>query len=237
MYVTKFEQIIVSDLLFLANATNKVNTTATNKKQPIVGNSEVKQTLVEDETSIQEDEGQWVTQGSKQVNNRNRNKGKNETSNTNNQESSPTSSSKRKTASEKQTAPTPTASSSTNKNEFDVETTGTSNVFVPPPPKIQEPIEICQLLPTSENRYTANDNWWKQTLNKQPTFSIDDIGEWPEREQDEQYIVNVKRIIPIKNTNTNNKTALTEKDINVDDNDQINNYKNAQEDEVQVLLN
>ena len=39
--------------------------------------------------SDQEDEGQWVTQGSKQVNNRNRNKGKNETSNTNNQESPP----------------------------------------------------------------------------------------------------------------------------------------------------
>ncbi|CAF4437113.1 unnamed protein product, partial [Adineta steineri] len=85
----------------------------------------------------------------------------------------------------------------------------------------------CQLLPTGENRYTASDNWWKQALNKQQNFSINDIGDWPEREQDEQYIVNVTRIVPVKN----NKTALTEKDINVDGNDHIQNYKNGQEDE------
>jgi hypothetical protein len=33
------------------------------------------------------------------------------------------------------------------------------------------------------------------------TFSIDDIGEWPEREQDYQYIVQIKQIIPAKKLN------------------------------------
>ncbi len=112
--------------------------------------------------------------------------------------------------------------SATNKNEFDVEPTMAN----------QEPIEICQLLPTNENRYTADDHWWKQALNKQPTFSVDDIGEWPEREQDEQYVVNVKRIIPVKNTK-----ALSEKDINVDGNDEIKNYKNGKADEVNIFIN
>jgi hypothetical protein len=74
-------------------------------------------------------------------------------------------------------------------------------------------------------------------LNKQQTFSVDDIGEWPEREQEEQYVVNVKRIIPVRNQNTtNNKTALSEKDINVDGNDEINNYKNGKEDEVEIVF-
>ncbi|CAF4326731.1 unnamed protein product, partial [Rotaria magnacalcarata] len=49
----------------------------------------------------------------------------------------------------------------------------------------REPIEIYQLLPKNENLYVSTDNWWKQALNKQQTFSIDDIGEWPERELDE----------------------------------------------------
>jgi len=213
------------------DATNKVSKNTSNKKQPVVVNSEVQRApvVVEDGGSDQEDEGQWVTQGSKQVNNRNKNKGKNETSNTNNQESpSGSSSSNRKNASEKRVAGTTSTnnvSSSTNKTEVDVELPVTSNLPTPPPAQIQEPIEICQLLPTGENRYTANDNWWKQALNKQQTFSIDDIGEWPERDQDEQYTVQ-KRIIPVKNTK-----ALTEKDINVDGNDEINNYKNGKDDE------
>jgi hypothetical protein len=211
---------------FLDDAVNKVNTTKSNKKQPAVANSEVKHTPVDVEGgSDQEDEGQWLTQGSKQVNNRNRNKGKNETSTTTNQELSPPTPSNRKAKSEKQTTPTTstgnTSSSSTNKNESDVEPTVTSNPPVPPSPQIEESIEICQLFPTSENRYTASDDWWKQALNKQQTFSVDDIGEWPEREQDEKYVVNVKRIIPVKNTK-----ALSEKDINVDGNDEIKNEVN-----------
>ena len=67
--------------------------------------------------------------------------------------------------------------------------------------------------------------WWKNII------SVDDIGEWPEREQDEKYVVNVKRIIPVKNTK-----ALSEKDINVDGNDDIKNYKNVKEDEVNIFL-
>jgi hypothetical protein len=223
---------LIRSFKLLDDATNKVNKNTSNKKQPVVVNSEVQRAPVDVEGggSDQEDEGQWVTQGSKQVNNRNKNKGKNETSNTNNQESpSGSSSSNRKNASEKRVAGTTSTnnvSSSTNKTEVDVELPVTSNLPTPPPAQIQEPIEICQLLPTGENRYTANDNWWKQALNKQQTFSIDDIGEWPERDQDEQYTVQ-KRIIPVKNTK-----ALTEKDINVDGNDEINNYKNGKDDEV-----
>jgi hypothetical protein len=223
---------------FLDDAANKVNTTNLNKKQPVVANSDVKRAPVDVEGgSDQEDEGQWLTQGGKQVNSRNRNKGKNETSNTTNQELStlPPSTSNRKGTSEKRTAPTASpnnTSSSTNKNEVDVEPTVTTNTSVPPSPQIQEPIEICQLLPANENRYTANDDWWKQALNKQPTFSVNDIGEWPEREQDEQYVVNVKRIIPVKNTK-----ALSEKDINVDGNDEIKNYKNGKADEVNIFIN
>lgn len=231
------ENIFVSD-----DATNKVNTTNLNKKQTVVANSDVKRTLNDIEGgSDQEDDGQWVTLGSKQVNNRNRNKGKNETSNTNNQEVSQpqtsSSSSNRKNASEKRVPPQATLSSSTgnvsstNKIENDDESVVTSNTPNPlPPVQNQEPIEICELLPTSENRYTASDNWWKQALNKQQTFSIADIGDWPEREQDEQYTVQIKRIVPTKNTK-----ALTEKDINIDNNDDINNYKNGKEDEVKIF--
>lgn len=187
--------------------------------------------------SDQEDEGQWVTQGSKQVNNRNRNKGKTENSNVNTQEASPPTTSNRKTASDnKRAAPASTSNTSSavnNKTELDVDlpepsavptaaaTTTTPPVATPTP----EPIEVCQLLPAGEDRYTSNDNWWKQALNKQQTFSIADIGEWPEREQDEQYTVQ-KRLIPVK------VKALTEKDINVDGNDEINKYKNGREDEV-----
>ena len=104
-----------------------------------------------------------------QVNNRNRNKNK--------VESSP---SNRKTTTEN--APVVAAvATTTNENELN-----------------DEPIEICQLLPKNENRYTASDKWWKQPLNNQQTFSVDDIGEWPEDEQDEQYIVQVKRIQPTR---------------------------------------
>ena len=74
-----------------------------------------------------------------------------------------------------------------------------------------EPIEICQLLPTKENPYTASDDWWKHALSKPQTFSVEDIGEWPERETDEQYVVNVKSFVPAKSI----KTALTEKDVNI----------------------
>jgi hypothetical protein len=215
----------------LDDAANKVNKNASNKKQPVAVNPEVQRAPVDIEGgSDQEDEGQWVTQGSKQVNNRNKNKGKNETSN--NQESpSATSSSNRKNASEKRSAVTATTtstnnvSSSANKAEVDVELPVTSDLPTPPP-QVQEPIEICQLLPTGENRYTASDNWWKQPINKQQTFSVDDIGEWPERDQDEQYTVQ-KRIIPVKTIK-----ALTEKDINVDGHEEINNYKNGKDDEL-----
>jgi len=65
-------------------------------------------------------------------------------------------------------------------------------------------------------------------LNKQPSFSVNDIGEWPERDQDEQYIVKVERIVPLRNPK-----ALTEKDINVNGNDQNNNnYKNTKKNDV-----
>ncbi|CAF2071341.1 unnamed protein product [Rotaria magnacalcarata] len=210
-----------------------MNTTTTNKKQqPVVVMPDVdKRTLVDvPADSDHEDEGQWVTQGNKQINNRNRNKPKSETSNPNNQESSPRpSSSNRKKAQEKRTTSiNNTLASATNKNEFEVETIIPSNISVLPTPQIQEPIEICQLLPINENRYTTNDTWWKQALNKQPTFSIDDIGEWPEREQDEEYVVQVKRIVPTKNIS---KTALTEKDINIDENDSINNLTSEKDDE------
>jgi len=125
-----------------------------------------------------------------QVNNRNRNKGKTEPSTTNNQ-TSPSALSNRHVVSEKQpvlTTSNSDSSSITNKNESNVE----------PTIENEETIEICQLLPKNENLYTVNDNWWKQALNKQQTFSINDIGEWPEREQDEQYIVQIKHIIPVK---------------------------------------
>jgi hypothetical protein len=51
------------------DAVTKVNDTNLNKKQPAVVNSEAKRTpTVDGETgSDQEDEGQWVTQSSKQV--------------------------------------------------------------------------------------------------------------------------------------------------------------------------
>ena len=167
------------------------------------------------------------------VNYRNRNKGKTETA----QEVSTTttsSSSNRKTTSDnKRAAQTSTSnsSSSADKTEVDVDLPESSTIpaastTAPPPPSAlvtPEPIEVCQLLPTGEDRYTANDNWWKQALNKQQTFSIADIGEWPEREQDEQYTVQ-KRLIPVK------VKALTEKDINVDGNDEINSYKNGRDD-------
>ncbi|CAF3803819.1 unnamed protein product, partial [Adineta steineri] len=183
---------------FKGDASNKVNATiSSNKKQPAPINSEVKHTSnVDGEgSSDQEDEGQWVTQSAKQVGNRNRNKGKTE--------SSPSALSNRKNVSEKRSIPTTSntnttsSSSLTNKTDLDIEPTIPSTK----PVKIQEPIEICQLLPTSENRYTANDSWWKETLNKQQTFSVNDIGDWPEREQDEQYIVKVQRIIPVNHRN------------------------------------
>ena len=221
-------------LALLDEVANKVNANASTKKQPVAGNVESQRAPVDaDAGSDQEDDGQWVTQGSKQVNNRNRNKGKSETSNANTQEISTTtsSSSNRKTTSDnKRTAGTSTSntSSSANKTEVDVDLPEPSTlpvVATTAAPVTPEPIEVCQLLPTGEDRYTANDNWWKQALNKQQTFSIADIGEWPEREQDEQYTVQ-KRLIPVK------VKALTEKDINVDGNDEINNYKNGRDDEV-----
>jgi len=93
-----------------------------------------------------------------------------------------------------------------NKNELDIEPIVQSNSSI----ENQEPIELCQLLPTNENRYTSNDNWWKHALNKQQTFSINDIGEWPEREEDEQYIVQVKRIIPVKHNKDDEQLDLNE---------------------------
>ncbi|CAF3366951.1 unnamed protein product [Rotaria sp. Silwood1] len=67
--------------------------------------------------SDQEDEGQWLIQGSKQVNHRNRNKGKNETSNTNNQPLSNNYNVVSKQLSNSNT------SSSINNNELHIETT------------------------------------------------------------------------------------------------------------------
>jgi len=181
-----------------SDTVTKVTPTNLNKKQPVAVNSEAKRTptVDGDAGSDQEDDGQWVTQSSKQVNNRNRNKGKTETSSTNNQ-TSPSALLNRNVVSEKRPVVTTSngnISSTTNKNEFDIEPTI-------PSIQNQEPIEICQLLPTNANRYTDNDNWWKQALNKQQTFSVEDIGEWPEREQDEQYTVQIKRIIPVKKVN------------------------------------
>ena len=97
-----------------------------------------------------------------------------------------------------------------NNSDSDAETSAPPSTVTAAPQPV-ETIEICQLLPSGENPYTASDDWWKQALNKQQTFSVDDIGEWPERDQDEQYVVNVKRIVSTKAT----KPALTEKDINV----------------------
>ena len=85
-------------------------------------------------------------------------------------------------------------SSLINNNESNIKT---RTSFVSPVSN-QEPIEIYQLLPKNEN---INDNWWKQALNKQHTFSIDDIGEWPEYEQDPQYTVQIKRVLPVKLSN------------------------------------
>ncbi|CAF2451531.1 unnamed protein product [Rotaria sp. Silwood2] len=182
-----------------ATPTSANTTVASNKQKPSGKQSKRNLTVDGEAGSDQEDEGQWLTQSSKQVNHRNRNKGKTEPSNTNNQPLS-----NHNVVSEQRSMPTisnSNISSSINNNELNVETT---------PPLIDnsissiensEPIEICQLLPTTENLYTSNDNWWKQALNKQQTFSIDDIGEWPEHEQDEQYIVQIKRIIPIKKLN------------------------------------
>ena len=214
----------------LDDATNKVNVNSSNKKQAVVVNSENQRGPVDVEVgSDQEDEGQWVTQGGKQVNSRNRNKAKGETSNANTQEVSTTSN--RKTGSDKRTVPTSTnnnPSSSAKKTENDIDLSEVSSVPAASVTPTPEPIEICQLLPAGEDRYTASDNWWKQALNKQQTFSVDDIGEWPEREQEEQYTVQ-KRIIPVK------AKALTEKDINIDGNDEINTYKNGREDEVKKI--
>ncbi|CAF4857448.1 unnamed protein product, partial [Rotaria sp. Silwood1] len=180
----------------------KVNTANSKKNESVPINAESKRNLTIDVEvgSDQEDEGQWLIQGSKQVNHRNRNKGKNETSNINNQ---PLSNNYNVVSEQLSNSNT---SSSINNNELYIETTTslindlTSSIEDP------EPIEICQLLPTNENLYTSNDNWWKQALNKQQTFSIDDIGEWPEREQDEQYIVQIKRIIPVKKLNEKQKS-------------------------------
>ncbi|CAF0898115.1 unnamed protein product [Rotaria sordida] len=182
----------------------KVNAGNLKKNESVAVNTETKRNLTVDGEAgtDQEDEGQWLTQGSKQVNHRNRNKGKTELSNTNNQTLS-----NHNVTSEQRSIPTISNSnilSSINNNELNVETTTTTTPLINNSiSSIEnlEPIEICQLLPTNENLYTSNDNWWKQALNKQQTFSIDDIGEWPEREQDEQYIVQIKRIIPVKKLN------------------------------------
>ena len=179
--------------------TGPSNANVSGKKAAVVAPVETEK---DDENVVeQEDEGQWVTQGGKQVNNRNRNKGKNETT-TNAQEttkSAPVANEKRSTG-------------QTNKIEdkIDVQVESAAPV-VAPTPAAPEPIEICQLLPSKENPYTASDDWWKRALNKPQTFSVDDIGEWPERDQDEQYVVNVRQIIPTRPL----KSALTEKDINV----------------------
>ena len=74
----------------------------------------------------------------------------------------------------------------------------------------QEPIEIFQLLPANDDRYTGNDTWWKQALNAHGKFSVEEIGEWPEREQDQKFIVQVKRIVPVRN---NNQLLNEEQDI------------------------
>jgi hypothetical protein len=117
-------------------------------------------------------------------------------------QTSPSALSKRNATSEKRTVPivsNSTTASSTNKNESVIESTITPNTFI----QNQEPIEICQLLSTNENRYTANDNWWKQVFKQQQQpFSVNDIGEWPEREEDEEY-VQVKHIIPFRIINKN----------------------------------
>jgi hypothetical protein len=56
-------------LLFTADAATKVNATASNKKQPVPVNAEVKRTPAADDEagSDHENEGQWVTLGNKQV--------------------------------------------------------------------------------------------------------------------------------------------------------------------------
>lgn len=227
--------------MFLDDAINK---TASAKKQPVDVSPEIVKTSSVDDIIDGDhgDEGQWLTQSNKQINSRNRNKVKNETLNSTNQESvtlpaqiQSVSSSNRKTTSEKRTAVGNDVSSSiTNKNESDAEPTVASNTVVQSAPQEQEPIEICQLLPMHENRYTANDDWWKQALNKQQTFTVDDIGEWPEREYDEQYVVQVKRIIPTKNISTINKTALAAKDVNIDESDSNNMRISGKEDKVKT---
>lgn len=188
------KQSFISSSPSIVDGVTKVNTTNSNKKQPAVATSEVKNTPAVDDEDVndQEDEGQWVTQNTKQVNNRNRNKGKTEILKTNNQTSS-----NRNVGSEKQ-------STTNNNNTSSVPTKTESNVeptTITPPVKIQEPIEIYQLLPQNENRYKSDDKWWKQALNQKQTFSVNDIGDWPERDQDEQYTVQVKRIVPAKQVN------------------------------------
>ena len=86
------------------------------------------------------------------------------------------------------------------RNDSDIEAKMASSVPAPSLPN-QEPIEIFQLLSANKDRYTDNDTWWKQPLNAHGKFSVEEISEWPEREQDEKFIVQVKRIVPVRNLN------------------------------------
>ncbi|CAF3538944.1 unnamed protein product [Rotaria socialis] len=182
--------------------TKNVNTTNANKNESAPVNSESKRTLVvdADNDNNQEDDGQWLTQGIKQVNHRSRNKGKTEISHSANQQSS------NKNVVIEQRLPVKLLQSNIslpiNSDELNIEAIIPSNNSISSIEN-REPIEIYQLLPKNENLYVSTDNWWKQALNKQQTFSIDDIGEWPERELDEQYIVQIKKIIPGKELNEN----------------------------------
>lgn len=146
------------------------------------------------------------------VNNRNRNKVKGETSSPNNQEPVTSSGSSRKTGTEKRSpvaVPSTESAQLSSTADSHTETSAETTVNVVPIPA-PEPIKICQLLPTRENPYTASDDWWKHALNIKQNFTVDDIGDWPEREVDEQY-VKIESIVPPRVA----KSALTEKDINV----------------------
>ncbi|CAM4826936.1 unnamed protein product [Rotaria magnacalcarata] len=185
-----------------SDITKNVNTTNANTNESVPVSSESKHTLVVDagDDNNQEDDGQWLTQGIKQVNHRSRNKGKTEISDSTNQQSP------NKNVVIEQRLPVKLLQSNIslpiNNDELNIEAIIPSNNSISSIEN-REPIEIYQLLPKNENLYVSTDNWWKQALNKQQTFSIDDIGEWPERELDEQYIVEIKKIIPGKKLNEN----------------------------------
>jgi len=211
---------------------SKQETTSSNELKPKQPKEKQRVEVEGQNGSDQEDDGQWLTQGgSKQVSNRNR-KPKGEqsssTTTTNDQQ-------QRKSkipVSEKRLNESKNGEHQTRKWQKDrvdltnpgpllqqpPTTTTTMSSHQPPPVAVapapvplQEPIEICQVLPTSTDPYTSSDQWWKNPLktknnttsvNKQP-YSVDDIVDWPEYVE-EPFIIQVKKNNTLFKTTTIN---------------------------------